>query len=193
MSRIPLHPDPAPDSGTSRTKNSEAPRIAVFAAPRRPSRSRSSMFNLLRPRGCLVQQLPQGLLPQADLAAGDQPVDSHLRAGRVSESGTAGRFAQVGTCGASWPRSRHQASHDSTATRRAFQVLTAEPASRSDPKPSPQVAIVDAADSRALFMARVQTGPVADAPSASCQDPRGLSARSDADVHQPINLPRNTT
>lgn len=35
-----------------------------------------------------------------------------------AESGTAGRFAQAGTAGASWPRLRHRVSQDSTGGRR---------------------------------------------------------------------------
>lgn len=46
------------------------------------------------------------------------------RAG-VSESGGGIRFTQAGTAGPSYPRSTHQPSHDSTAARRAFHVLTA--------------------------------------------------------------------
>ncbi|MBB5782099.1 hypothetical protein [Nonomuraea jabiensis] len=42
-------------------------------------------------------------------------------------SGAASRLAQAGTAGASWPCSRHQASHEATEARRAFQVLTAAP------------------------------------------------------------------
>lgn len=44
----------------------------------------------------------------------------------VVESGGVERFTQAGTAGAVWPCSRHHASHDATAARRAFQVLTAE-------------------------------------------------------------------
>ncbi|MEU8251012.1 hypothetical protein [Nonomuraea sp. NPDC048916] len=43
----------------------------------------------------------------------------------VSESGTVSRLVHAGITGASWPRSRHHPSQESTDARRAFQVLTA--------------------------------------------------------------------
>lgn len=57
--------------------------------------------DLLRAGGGLVEHPPQRFLPQVDFTPGDEPVHGRLRAGRVSESGTASRFVQSGTAGPS--------------------------------------------------------------------------------------------
>ncbi|CCK24665.1 hypothetical protein BN159_0286 [Streptomyces davaonensis JCM 4913] len=74
---------------------------------------------------CRSQHPPQRLLPQVDLAPGDQPVHGQLRADRDLRVRGGIRFTQAATAGPSYPRSAHQPSHDSTAARRAFHVLTA--------------------------------------------------------------------
>jgi hypothetical protein len=57
--------------------------------------------DLLRPRARLVEHPPQRLLAQVDLPSGDQPVDSHLGAGRGVGVGAGARFTQAGTTGPS--------------------------------------------------------------------------------------------